>query len=115
VLDFGIAKLAQAQDSGVKTQSLMCFGTPRYMSPSSVRSAAQHRSPQRHLRAWLHSSTSWSSAAPPFEGETGELIAKHQLVAPSTARSINPGVSEESRQPDLEAAREGSRPGGRRR
>jgi len=88
VLDFGIAKLAQGQNtSGVQTQSMMVFGTPRYMSPEQCRSAAHidHRSDIYTLGCILYELV---VGAPPFTGETGELIAKHQLVAPSTARSI---------------------------
>ena len=88
VLDFGIAKLAQgAAQSGVQTQSMMVFGTPRYMSPEQCRSAAHidHRSDIYTLGCILYELV---VGAPPFTGETGELIAKHQLVAPMTAKSI---------------------------
>jgi serine/threonine protein kinase len=40
ILDFGIAKLGEAQASSVKTASMMIFGTPRYMSPEQCRSTA---------------------------------------------------------------------------
>ena len=87
VLDFGIAKLAQGAQSGVQTQSMMVFGTPRYMSPEQCRSAAHidHRSDIYTLGCILYELV---VGAPPFTGETGELIAKHQLVAPMTAKSI---------------------------
>ena len=87
VLDFGIAKLAQAAGSGVQTQSMMVFGTPRYMSPEQCRSAANidHRSDIYTLGCILYELV---VGEPPFEGQSGELIAKHQLVPPSTARSI---------------------------
>jgi eukaryotic-like serine/threonine-protein kinase len=94
VLDFGIAKLAQAQGSEVQTQSMAVFGTPRYMSPEQCRSAAHidHRSDIYTLGCILYELV---VGAPPFAGETGELIAKHQLVEPPTARSILGDLSED--------------------
>ncbi len=91
VLDFGIAKLAQAQVSGVQTHSQMVFGTPRYMSPEQCRSAAyiDHRSDIYTLGCILFELV---TGEPPFTGEAGELIAKHQMVAAPTARSLNPTV-----------------------
>jgi len=87
VLDFGIAKLAQKQGSSVQTQSQMVFGTPRYMSPEQCKSAAHidHRSDIYTLGCILFELV---CGRPPFDGETGELIAKHQMVAPPTPRSI---------------------------
>jgi serine/threonine-protein kinase len=87
VLDFGIAKLAQAAGSGVQTQSMMVFGTPRYMSPEQCKSAANidHRSDIYALGCILFELV---CGQPPFVGETGELIAKHQLVDPPIAREI---------------------------
>jgi serine/threonine-protein kinase len=87
VLDFGIAKLAQKSGSSVQTQSQMVFGTPRYMSPEQCKSAAHidHRSDIYTLGCIVFELV---CGRPPFDGETGELIAKHQLVAPPTARSV---------------------------
>ena len=95
VLDFGIAKLAQGQNtSGVQTQSMMVFGTPAYMSPEQCRSAAHidHRSDIYTLGCILYELVVGET---PFKGETGELIAKHQLVAPSQPRTIIGDLPEE--------------------
>jgi serine/threonine-protein kinase len=90
VLDFGIAKLAPtagAASSGVQTQSMMVFGTPRYMSPEQCKSAAHvdHRSDIYTLGCILFELV---TGQPPFSGETGELIARHQLVEPPPARTF---------------------------
>ncbi len=91
VLDFGIAKLGRAATSGVQTQSMMVFGTPRYMSPEQCKSAAgvDHRSDIYTLGAILFELV---CGVPPFVGEPGELIAQHLLVPPPTVRSILPDV-----------------------
>ena len=91
VLDFGIAKLAQPETtaSSVHTHSMMVFGTPRYMSPEQCRSSANidHRSDIYSLGCILFELVVGRA---PFDGEVGELIAKHQMVAPPTARSERP-------------------------
>ena len=87
VLDFGIAKLGRAATSSVQTQSMMVFGTPRYMSPEQCKSAAgvDHRSDIYTLGAILFELV---CGVPPFVGEPGELIAQHLLVPPPTVHSI---------------------------
>ncbi|MEO8701846.1 MAG: serine/threonine-protein kinase, partial [Kofleriaceae bacterium] len=86
VLDFGIAKLAGLPASAVQTQSLMVFGTPRYMSPEQCRSAAQtdHRSDIYTLGCILFELV---VGAPPFDGAVGDVMAKHIMIAPPTPRS----------------------------
>ncbi len=94
VLDFGIAKLQRQASSGMATQSMMVFGTPRYMSPEQCKSAANvdHRSDIYTLGAILFELV---TGQPPFAGEPGELIAQHLLVPPPIASSIAPGVPPE--------------------
>jgi serine/threonine protein kinase len=86
ILDFGIAKLGQAT-SAVKTSTAVVFGTPRYMSPEQCRSSANidHRSDIYTLGVILFEMV---TGRPVFEGESGELIAKHQLVDPPIASSL---------------------------
>ena len=93
VLDFGIAKLGRAATSSVQTQSMMVFGTPRYMSPEQCKSAANvdHRSDIYTLGAILFELL---TGQPPFAGEPGELIAQHLLVPPPTVASLLPSVSD---------------------
>ena len=87
VLDFGIAKLGRAASSSVQTQSMMVFGTPRYMSPEQCKSAAHvdARSDIYTLGCILFELV---CGRPPFAGQPGELIAQHLLIAPPLAASI---------------------------
>jgi serine/threonine protein kinase/mono/diheme cytochrome c family protein len=85
VLDFGIAKLAEAP-TGVHTASVMIFGTPRYMSPEQCRSSTNvdARSDVYALGVMLFEMLCGER---PFDGEAGVLIGSHQFVAPPTLRS----------------------------
>ena len=87
VLDFGIAKLAHTTErKSVQTASMVVFGTPRYMSPEQCRSAGQidHRSDIYTLGCILFELVTGRT---PFDGESGELIAMHQLVPAPAASS----------------------------
>ncbi len=90
ILDFGIAKLADLSNTN-KTATRAVFGTPAYMSPEQCRSAASvdPRSDIYSLGCILFEMT---CGRPPFEGETGDLIGKHQYVAPPAPRSLNPSL-----------------------
>jgi len=87
VLDFGIAKLADNFGGNVQTHSLVMLGTPMYMSPEQCKSSAKvdARSDIYTLGCILFEMLCGRT---PFDGDSGELIAKHQLVAPPTARSL---------------------------
>jgi serine/threonine protein kinase len=100
ILDFGVAKLAddnraqtnaEAQQTGVHTHSMMMLGTPRYMSPEQCKSSARvdHRSDIYTLGCILFEMVTGQWV---FDGDAGELIAKHQLSPPPRARSIKPEV-----------------------
>jgi protein-disulfide isomerase len=91
VLDFGIAKLVDEQGSAHKTSTHMIFGTPRYMSPEQCKSSARvdERSDIYALGCILFEMV---CGRPPFEGDTGELIGRHQFVPPPVARSIRPDL-----------------------
>ncbi len=93
VLDFGIAKLADApQGKGVQTRSVMVFGTPRYMSPEQCRSAASV-DPRSDIYALGCILFELLCGQPPFDGEPGELIAKHQLAPAPTVRTIRADIA----------------------
>jgi len=77
VLDFGVAKLAEPADLGVDTHSQVLLGTPRYMSPEQSRSATKidTRSDVYALGCMLFELVAGRA---PFDGDAGDLIAKHQ-------------------------------------
>jgi hypothetical protein len=77
ILDFGVAKLAEPTEAGLHTHSQVMLGTPRYMSPEQARSAARvdHRSDVYALGCILYELI---SGRPPYSGDPGDLIAKHQ-------------------------------------
>ncbi|MFT3693322.1 MAG: serine/threonine-protein kinase [Kofleriaceae bacterium] len=89
ILDFGIAKLVDGFGSNVQTQSMEMLGTPMYMSPEQCKSSARvdARSDIYTLGCILFEMV---CGGPPFTGDSGELIAKHQLVAPPHATEIVP-------------------------
>jgi serine/threonine protein kinase len=100
ILDFGIAKLADADAgrqltqndtgaTGVHTHSMMMLGTPRYMSPEQCKSSARvdHRSDIYALGCILFEMVAGHS---PFDGDAGELIAKHQLASIPRLRTHRP-------------------------
>ncbi|MBA3463960.1 MAG: serine/threonine protein kinase [Deltaproteobacteria bacterium] len=93
ILDFGIAKLAEKQQpaNAARTHSLMLLGTPLYMSPEQCRSAAHvdHRSDIYSLGCIVFEMLCGRT---PFDGEVGELIAKHQMEPAPSMRTILPQI-----------------------
>jgi tRNA A-37 threonylcarbamoyl transferase component Bud32 len=93
ILDFGVAKLADSDPAddatGVHTSSMMMLGTPRYMSPEQCRSSARvdHRSDIYSLGCILFELLCGQS---PYDGDAGELIAKHQLAPVPSPRWLRP-------------------------
>ncbi|HEY3806344.1 MAG TPA: serine/threonine-protein kinase [Kofleriaceae bacterium] len=97
ILDFGIAKLTDALGTSVQTHSMEMMGTPLYMSPEQCKSSAtvDARSDIYALGCIVFELLACRT---PFEGDPGELIAKHQLVAPPALHELVTGVP-----PELEA------------
>ncbi len=91
ILDFGIAKLVDDFGSALQTHSMQMLGTPMYMSPEQCRSSAKvdARSDIYALGCMLFELVCGRT---PFEGDSGELIAMHQLVAPPTTRSLDASI-----------------------
>jgi serine/threonine protein kinase len=91
ILDFGIAKLSDTLGSNIQTHSMEMMGTPLYMSPEQCKSSANvdGRSDIYALGCILFE---LASGRTPFEGDAGELIAKHQLIAPPQLHDLVTGV-----------------------
>ncbi len=95
ILDFGIAKLAADETSGVKTRTGMMMGTPVYMSPEQCRGAStiDSRSDIYALGCVLFTMV---CGRPPFESDaTGDLIIMHVRDVPPAPSSFVPGLSRE--------------------
>jgi tRNA A-37 threonylcarbamoyl transferase component Bud32 len=99
ILDFGIAKLADAQyAASLRTRTGSVMGTPYYMSPEQSRGAGHvdHRTDVYALGCILFEML---CGRPPFVGEgLGEILGMHQYVAPPAPRTLRPSLS-----PALEA------------
>ena len=94
LLDFGIAKIAEAQRAGgaaSKTRTGAVLGTPTYMSPEQCKGAGEvdHRSDLYSLGCILYEMV---VGRPPFQAEgIGEIIGAHlyaQPVPPSQAGAM---------------------------
>lgn len=96
LLDFGIAKVAEAVREGgeaTKTRTGSVMGTPTYMSPEQCRGAGEvdHRSDLYALGCILYE---MATGRPPFNAEgVGEIIGLHLFGAPTPPSQIVPGVS----------------------
>ncbi|HUQ04273.1 MAG TPA: serine/threonine-protein kinase [Kofleriaceae bacterium] len=94
ILDFGIAKVSEAQrGTGSKTRTGAVMGTPTYMSPEQCRGAGEvdHRSDLYAIGCILYEMV---AGRPPFTAEgVGELIAAHMLIAPEPPTRFNPNLS----------------------
>jgi tRNA A-37 threonylcarbamoyl transferase component Bud32 len=89
LLDFGIAKLADAGEVG-RTHAGSVMGTPHYMAPEQCRGAADldHRADLYALGCVLHEMI---AGAPPFAGDTaGVVLGAHLHLPPPPLRLVAP-------------------------
>ncbi len=93
LLDFGIAKLADEQAAGFKTQTGALMGTPAYMSPEQCmgRSDLDHRTDLYSLGCILYHVM---CGRPPFTSDqgTGVMIAAHLRDPVPDPRTFNPSL-----------------------
>ena len=96
VLDFGIAKLIEANNQGsVQTRATELLGTPNYMSPEQCRGAkgVDEKTDVYALGVMMFEML---TGKPPFVGSAiGELMAKHMYEPPPKVASLQPHVPEE--------------------
>jgi serine/threonine-protein kinase len=89
VLDFGIAKLEQAEAG--RTRTGMVLGTPAYMAPEQCEGR-----PDVDARADVYAMGivlfEMLTGRLPFSGTFGELVVAHLTVAPPLPSSLNPAV-----------------------
>jgi serine/threonine-protein kinase len=91
LLDFGIAKLSDAQDF-VKTRTNAMLGTPLYMSPEQCRGAGKvdDRADVYSFGVLLFAMV---AGRPPFSGEgMGDVMGKHMYEAPPLLEDCAPSV-----------------------
>jgi hypothetical protein len=95
LLDFGIAKLADEQASGFRTQTGVLIGTPAYMSPEQCmgRADLDHRTDLYSIGCILFHML---CGRPPFFSEqgTGVMIAMHLRDPVPDPRTLAPHVPE---------------------
>jgi serine/threonine-protein kinase len=93
VLDFGIAKLSQANSQ--QTQSGTILGTPKYMSPEQAR-GEREIGPAADLYSLGIILYELITGKSPFDEPSylGYLVA-HQRKVPPAPREVNPAISEE--------------------
>ena len=96
VLDFGIAKLADAANTGdprMRTRTGVVMVTPTYMSPEQCRGAGEvdHRADLYALGCILYEMI---TGRPPFVAEgLGEIIGAHLFFPPEPPSRLTPTVS----------------------
>ena len=91
LLDFGLAKMAAADGSAVKTAAGVLLGTPQYMSPEACETRGiDHRTDVYALGILLFQ---MMTGTLPFDGESmGEILVKQVTQLPPAPRAINPSI-----------------------
>ena len=100
LLDFGIAKVAQAEGGeggegqAPKTATDVVMGTPRYMAPEQCRGgvAIDGKADVYSLGVMLYEMV---AGRPPFSGGSGEVLAMHIYETPPPLRELAPHVPDE--------------------
>jgi hypothetical protein len=88
LIDFGLAKLANAAPEDALTRTGQIVGTPYYMSPEQIANrTVDERSDVYALGCLLHHMT---TGAPPFTGEEVQLLYQHIEQPPEPLRKLRP-------------------------
>lgn len=100
VVDFGIAKIAEAVSAQGLTKDGMICGTPEYLSPEQAAGKElNHRSDIYSLGVVLYESL---CGKPPFKASTPVRILLHHLgTAPTPITEVNPSVEVPARMIEL--------------
>jgi serine/threonine-protein kinase len=80
LLDFGIAKILQADSQLVRTATGVPIGTPEYMAPEQIRGVDVD--PRADLYAMGAILYELLTGHPPFGGQLGEILLQHLEAAP---------------------------------
>ncbi|MBU1899793.1 serine/threonine protein kinase [Myxococcota bacterium] len=92
VLDFGIAKMLQAEDTDMTLWPGMALkGSPRYMSPEQIQSS--HITPAADLYAVGGLLYTMLTGRPPFEGDRDAVLQAHLHAAPPSLQARRADVS----------------------
>jgi len=89
--DFGIARAIAADDASALTRTGVTLGTPAYMSPEQGVGdpSLDARSDVYSLGCVMYEML---TGAPPFTGSPSQIVARHQLDAPTSLSILRPGV-----------------------
>ncbi len=94
LVDFGIAKLVQSQQSVVQTRDGLSLGSPTYMSPEQ---AEGKKDVDARADIYALGITFYKvlTGAVPFTGDVGDVLRQQITAVPRPPREINPQISPE--------------------
>lgn len=94
LVDFGIAKLVQSQQSVVLTREGLSLGSPTYMSPEQA-AGSKHIDKRADIYALGITFYKMLVGEAPFTGEIAEVMAQHITQVPCEPKAINASVSDD--------------------
>lgn len=93
LVDFGIAKLVQSQQSVVQTRDGLSLGSPTYMSPEQA-TGSKHIDKRTDIYALGITFYKLLTGAVPFTGEVAAVMAQHITQMPLPPQAINGEISD---------------------
>lgn len=91
LVDFGIAKLVQVQQSTIMTQEGMSLGSPTYMSPEQA-IGSKDIDARADIYALGVTFYKLLTGQPPFTGDAQEVMLQHLNATPPALQALNPAV-----------------------